>query len=145
MAARKAAEAVARANGTQTTQGGQTADGSANGEGVKTENGNGSAEVKDENTASQNNETANSAGGTNPSAQNTQQQQQQQVAMPRQPWEYVEEVMNVLKTAFPLLALTMEKMVDQISVRAKPSSDEDIYRFFAALLADALQVSLSIV
>jgi transformation/transcription domain-associated protein len=49
--------------------------------------------------------------------------------------------MNMLKTAFPLLALTMEKMVDQISVRAKPSSDEDIYRFFAALLADALQVS----
>lgn len=46
----------------------------------------------------------------------------------------------MLKTAFPLLALTMEKMVDQISLRAKPSSDEDIYRFFAALLADALQV-----
>ena len=59
---------------------------------------------------------------------------------PRQPWELVEEVMNHLKTLFPLLALTMEKMVDQISIRAKPSSDEDIYRFFAALLADALQV-----
>ncbi|ORY26601.1 putative histone acetyltransferase [Naematelia encephala] len=58
---------------------------------------------------------------------------------PRQPWELTDELMNTLKTSFPLLALTMEKMVDQISVRAKPASDEDIYRFFAALLADALQ------
>jgi transformation/transcription domain-associated protein len=49
--------------------------------------------------------------------------------------------MSNLKTNYPLLALTMEKMVDQISFRAKPSSEEDIYRFFAALLADALQVS----
>jgi transformation/transcription domain-associated protein len=59
-----------------------------------------------------------------------------------QPYELVEELMSTLKTNFPLLALTMEKMVDQISLRAKPSSDEDIYRFFAALLADALQVSI---
>ncbi|WWD20697.1 hypothetical protein CI109_105173 [Kwoniella shandongensis] len=58
---------------------------------------------------------------------------------PRQPWDHVEEIMNMLKTAFPLLALTMEKMVDQISLRAKPGSDEDIYRFFSALLADAMQ------
>nr|ACZ80650.1 putative histone acetyltransferase protein [Cryptococcus depauperatus] len=58
---------------------------------------------------------------------------------PRQPWDHVEEIMNMLKTAFPLLALTMEKMVDQISLRAKPASDEDIYRFFSALLADAMQ------
>ncbi|WRT70688.1 uncharacterized protein IL334_007686 [Kwoniella shivajii] len=58
---------------------------------------------------------------------------------PRQPWDLVDEIMNMLKTAFPLLALTMEKMVDQISLRAKPNSDEDIYRFFSALLADAMQ------
>jgi transformation/transcription domain-associated protein len=49
--------------------------------------------------------------------------------------------MNTLKSQSPLLALTMEKMVDQISIRAKPTSDEDIYRFFAALLNDAMQVS----
>lgn len=61
--------------------------------------------------------------------------------MPRQPWELVEEVLNILKTAFPLLALSMEKMVDQIQSRAKPPSDEDIYRFFAALLVDAIGVS----
>ena len=60
---------------------------------------------------------------------------------PPQPWELVDEIMNNMKSSFPLLTLTMEKMVDQIAVRAKPASDEDIYRFFAALLADALQVS----
>lgn len=64
-----------------------------------------------------------------------------QPQQPRQPWELVEEIMNQLKTAFPLLALTMEKMVDQISLRGKPTPDEDIYRFFAALLADGMQVS----
>jgi transformation/transcription domain-associated protein len=59
------------------------------------------------------------------------------------PWELVDELMSNLKTNYPLLALTMEKMVDQISFRAKPSSEEDIYRFFAALLADALQVCVA--
>lgn len=63
-------------------------------------------------------------------------------AGPPHPWELTDEIMNTLKTSFPLLNLTMEKMVDQIQVRAKPGSDEDIYRFFAALLADALQVCL---
>lgn len=62
---------------------------------------------------------------------------------PRQPWELADEIMNSMKSSFPLLTLTMEKMVDQIAIRAKPASDEDIYRFFAALLADALQVSLA--
>lgn len=55
----------------------------------------------------------------------------------------VDEIINMLKTAFPLLALMMEKMVDHISIRAKPNSEEDIYRFFAALLNDAMLVSLA--
>jgi transformation/transcription domain-associated protein len=55
----------------------------------------------------------------------------------------VDEIINMLKTAFPLLALMMEKMVDHISIRAKPNSEEDIYRFFAALLNDAMLVSYS--
>lgn len=57
---------------------------------------------------------------------------------PRQPWEMVEEIINHLKTGVPLLALSMEKMVDQIGYRAKPTSEEDIYRFFSALLNDAM-------
>jgi transformation/transcription domain-associated protein len=58
----------------------------------------------------------------------------------RQPWEYVEEVMALLKTAFPLLALTMETFVDQILQRLKPTTDEDIYRLIVALLNDGVQV-----
>ncbi|KAJ3410576.1 hypothetical protein HDV05_003644 [Chytridiales sp. JEL 0842] len=57
----------------------------------------------------------------------------------RQPWEYVEEVMALLKTAFPLLALSMETMVDQMAQRLKPTTDEDIYRLIVALLTDGLQ------
>lgn len=57
----------------------------------------------------------------------------------RQPWEYIDEIMNILKTAFPLLALTMENMADQLQQRFKPSNDEDIYRLTNALLNDALQ------
>lgn len=57
---------------------------------------------------------------------------------PRQPWELVDEIINHLKTGVPLLALSMEKMVDQIGYRAKPTSEEDIYRFFSALLNDAM-------
>ncbi|KAI8840240.1 FAT domain-containing protein [Chytridium lagenaria] len=57
----------------------------------------------------------------------------------RQPWEYVEEVMALLKTAFPLLALSMETMVDQMAQRLKPNTDEDIFRLIVALLNDGVQ------
>ncbi|GAA5907251.1 hypothetical protein JCM6882_008402 [Rhodosporidiobolus microsporus] len=56
----------------------------------------------------------------------------------RQPWDYIDEIMAILKTAFPLLALSMEMIVDQISSRFKPTPDEDIYRLISALLSDAL-------
>jgi transformation/transcription domain-associated protein len=64
--------------------------------------------------------------------------QQPHPRQPRQPWEFVDEIINHLKTGVPLLALSMEKMVDHIGYRAKPSSEEDIYRFFSALLNDAM-------
>ena len=53
-------------------------------------------------------------------------------------WEYSEEIMSVLKTAFPFLALTMETMVDQIQKHFKCPPDEDAYRLIVALLNDAL-------
>jgi transformation/transcription domain-associated protein len=56
----------------------------------------------------------------------------------RPPWEHTEEVLSVLKTAFPLLALSMETMVDQISKFFKCPPDEDAYRLITALLNDAL-------
>ena len=58
----------------------------------------------------------------------------------RQPWDWVDDIMAILKTAFPLLALSMEMIVDQMSSRFKPQPDEDIYRLISALLSDALQV-----
>ncbi|KAI9798642.1 MAG: hypothetical protein M1833_004631 [Piccolia ochrophora] len=54
------------------------------------------------------------------------------------PWEYTEEIMSVLKTAFPLLALSMETMVDQIQKNFKCPPDEDAYRLIVALLNDGL-------
>ena len=54
------------------------------------------------------------------------------------PWEYAEETLSVLKTAFPLLALSMETMVDQIQKNFKCPPDEDAYRLITALLNDAL-------
>jgi transformation/transcription domain-associated protein len=61
--------------------------------------------------------------------------------LPRQPQEYVDDTLNILKTAFPLLALSMEKMVDHINVRSRAPPEEDVYRFLSALLTDALSVS----
>jgi len=55
-------------------------------------------------------------------------------------WEYVEEVVNMLKTAFPLLILSMETTVDQISHRFKATQEEEIYRLICMLLQEAMQV-----
>jgi transformation/transcription domain-associated protein len=54
------------------------------------------------------------------------------------PWELTEDIMSALKTAFPLLALSMETMVDQIQKHFKCPPDEDAYRLIVALLNDAL-------
>lgn len=54
------------------------------------------------------------------------------------PWELTEEIMSQLKTSFPLLALSMETMVDQISKHFKCPPDEDAYRLIVALLNDGL-------
>ncbi|KAI0119620.1 hypothetical protein F4814DRAFT_249005 [Daldinia grandis] len=59
-------------------------------------------------------------------------------AQKRPPWELTEEIMSVLKTAFPLLALSMETMVDQIQKYFKCPPDEDAYRLIIALLNDGL-------
>ncbi|KAI4289198.1 MAG: hypothetical protein L6R35_001538 [Caloplaca aegaea] len=57
---------------------------------------------------------------------------------PKKPWEYSEEIMSVVKTSFPLLALSMETMVDQIAKHFKCPPDEDAYRLIVALLNDGL-------
>ncbi|ORX76848.1 FAT-domain-containing protein [Anaeromyces robustus] len=57
----------------------------------------------------------------------------------KQPWDYVDEIMDIVKTSFPLLTLSIEKMIDQIIQKLKPSPDEDIYRLIVALLTDGVQ------
>ncbi|KNE58153.1 hypothetical protein AMAG_04968 [Allomyces macrogynus ATCC 38327] len=46
----------------------------------------------------------------------------------------VEEVMAKLKTVHPLLALSMETMVDQMIARLKPLPQEEMYRYVVACL-----------
>ncbi|KAJ7068316.1 hypothetical protein C8F01DRAFT_1364679 [Mycena amicta] len=58
---------------------------------------------------------------------------------PRQIWDYVEEVVQLLKTAFPLLVLNLETIVDQVCTKFKHTSDEDTYRHLCMLLSEALQ------
>ncbi|EMD40733.1 hypothetical protein CERSUDRAFT_111311 [Gelatoporia subvermispora B] len=56
----------------------------------------------------------------------------------RQSWEHIEEVMQILKTAFPLLILSLETIVDQLLTRFKASPEEEIYRLVCMLLHDAI-------
>ncbi|KAK9475364.1 uncharacterized protein V1510DRAFT_427714 [Dipodascopsis tothii] len=60
-------------------------------------------------------------------------------ATPLQPWEYVDEITKILKTAYPLLALSMETFVDQVYQRFKCPADEDAYRLIVALFNDGVQ------
>ncbi|KAK0652035.1 hypothetical protein B0T16DRAFT_489957 [Cercophora newfieldiana] len=68
----------------------------------------------------------------------TQGDQQPGAPQKKPPWELTEEIMSTLKTAFPLLALSMETMVDQIQKHFKCPPDEDAYRLIVALLNDGL-------
>lgn len=63
---------------------------------------------------------------------------------PRGAWEHVEEVMQVLKTTFPLLILSLETMVDQIQHKFKLSPEEEVYRNVCMLMQDAIQVGSSL-
>jgi transformation/transcription domain-associated protein len=57
---------------------------------------------------------------------------------PKKPWEYMEGIMAALKTAFPLLAWSMEAMAEQIGKHFKCQPDEDAHRLIVALLNDGL-------
>ncbi len=50
--------------------------------------------------------------------------------------------MQILKTAFPLLILTLETVVEHIAQRFKASAEEEIYRLICMLLQDAMQVRI---
>ncbi|TFK23272.1 atypical/PIKK/TRRAP protein kinase [Coprinopsis marcescibilis] len=57
----------------------------------------------------------------------------------RAAWEQVEEILQILKTAFPLLILSLETMIDQIQHKFKPSPEEEVYRNICMLMQDAIQ------
>ncbi|KAI1500909.1 FAT domain-containing protein [Biscogniauxia marginata] len=108
----------------------------------QTSNGEGNVQAKPD--SSETNGTAGVApAGSNAPATNGNQQSGKDGAAPtagqkKPPWELTEEIMSVLKTAFPLLALSMETMVDQIQKYFKCPPDEDAYRLIVALLNDGL-------
>ena len=58
----------------------------------------------------------------------------------KEDWMLVDEVAALLKTNNPLLALTLETMVDQFIMKFKSTPEEEIYRFTFMLLQDAVQV-----
>ncbi|TDL29737.1 hypothetical protein BD410DRAFT_736870 [Rickenella mellea] len=51
----------------------------------------------------------------------------------------VDEIVSILKTAYPLLTLTLETMVDQFTNRFRATAEEEIYRFTFMLLQDGIQ------
>lgn len=64
-------------------------------------------------------------------------------SLPRATWEQMEDIVQTIKTTFPLLILSMETLSDQFLNKFKPSSEDDIYRSMNAFIwSDALQVSL---
>ncbi|KAK4104754.1 hypothetical protein N658DRAFT_418642 [Parathielavia hyrcaniae] len=101
-----------------------------------TANGEGAGQVKPEPKAEAGEGSA--AGVPSAAATGPSQGEQAGSAQKKQPWDLSEEIMSVLKTAFPLLALSMETMVDQIQKHFKCPPDEDAYRLIVALLNDGL-------
>jgi transformation/transcription domain-associated protein len=54
----------------------------------------------------------------------------------------VEEILRTLRTAYPLLVVSMEGIVDSINTRFKCPWDEDSYRLIVALLNDGISVCI---
>lgn len=85
-----------------------------------------------------NNADSNSKSSPNAHQQTPQPKSQETGSIPnnRQPWEYLEELNGILKTAYPLLALSLESLVDQINQKFKTNPDEDLFRLINVLLID---------
>ncbi|KAJ1922206.1 transcription-associated protein 1 [Mycoemilia scoparia] len=86
--------------------------------------------------------SANSGSGPDPSTPETPSvpTPQQQPATPAALLSIkVDELMAKLKTAYPLLSLSIETMTDQIVQRIKPTPLQDMYRLICVLTNDALQ------
>lgn len=107
----------------------------------QTANGEGNAQPKSEPSEAARTPSMTPGGNAAPSATDQQAAKDGTTTAAGQkkpPWELTDEIMSVLKTAFPLLALSMETMVDQIQKYFKCPPDEDAYRLIVALLNDGL-------
>ncbi len=58
------------------------------------------------------------------------------------PHELTEDLIGILKTGYPLLALSLENMVEHIIHRLRSSPEEDLYRIITTLITENLQVRL---
>lgn len=61
----------------------------------------------------------------------------------KQPWDYIDEILAIMKTGHPLLVLTIETMVDQVLQRFKANGEDEVYRLVCMLLGEAVQVRLN--
>lgn len=109
-------------------QGGPSRPGTANGETLP-------------NGTATNGENSKTEANGQPSGEGQAAAEREAEPVQKKPWEYSDEIMGVLKSTFPLLALSMEAMVDQIQKHFKCPPDEDAYRLIVALLNDGLSVS----
>jgi transformation/transcription domain-associated protein len=130
----QAGPSAVKQNGSPTQQRSERPD-SSGGSRPTTANGDTATQVKSE--PSEVNGATNGAGSPS-GPQGQQPQTPGQAVTKKPPWEHTEEILSVLKTAFPLLALSMETMVDQIQKHFKCPPDEDAYRLIVALLNDGL-------
>ncbi|KAJ7590989.1 hypothetical protein C8J56DRAFT_1135339 [Mycena floridula] len=58
-------------------------------------------------------------------------------------WDYIDEIVQIVKTAFPLLVLSLETMTDQVMSKFKSSNDDEFYRTMHYLISDSVN-SMSI-
>ena len=56
------------------------------------------------------------------------------------PHELAEDLIGILKTGYPLLALSLENMVEHIIHRLRSSPEEDLYRIITTLITENMQV-----
>lgn len=133
----KTSNSIGNRNGNEN----ENQNGNGNGNGNENQNGNGNRNENENQSGNDNgNENKNLNGNRDGNGNTNEILSASGNSIPsfKRPYEHAEEILAVLKTAFPLLALSMETMVDQIQKHFKCTPDEDAYRLTGALLQDAL-------
>jgi transformation/transcription domain-associated protein len=57
----------------------------------------------------------------------------------KSPLEHTEDLVGILKTGYPLLALSLENMVEHIIHRLRSSPEEDLYRIITTFIVFSKQ------